>query len=127
MSERLPSTTPLNDYRLISADSHVNEPPDLWTKRVSESLRDRAPRIERFDEGDAWDDPAVWIKANPNLGISVKLDDLERKCAKAQRTAAAQSAFKRKHLNVWTSAHSPWMPMEKWDACADGFVHGPQG
>ena len=41
-------------YRLISADSHVNEPPDLWTARVPAALRDRAPRIERFEEGDAW-------------------------------------------------------------------------
>ena len=41
-------------YRLISADSHVNEPPDLWLDRVPAALRGRAPRIERFDEGDAW-------------------------------------------------------------------------
>ena len=32
----------------------MNEPPDLWRDRVPASLRDRAPRIERFDEGDAW-------------------------------------------------------------------------
>jgi len=49
-------------YRLISADSHVNEPPGLWAERVPARFRDRAPRIERFDEGDAWvlegvDDP----------------------------------------------------------------------
>ncbi|MEO8693322.1 MAG: amidohydrolase family protein [Acidimicrobiales bacterium] len=41
-------------YRLISADSHVNEPPDLWTARVPAAFRDRAPRIEQFPEGDAW-------------------------------------------------------------------------
>ena len=41
-------------YRLISADSHVNEPPDLWTARVPAAMRDRAPRIEHFAEGDAW-------------------------------------------------------------------------
>jgi predicted TIM-barrel fold metal-dependent hydrolase len=41
-------------YRLISADSHVNEPPDLWTSRVPARYRERAPRIERFDQGDAW-------------------------------------------------------------------------
>ncbi len=41
-------------YRLISGDSHVNEPGDLWTKRVPAAMRDRAPRIESFDEGDAW-------------------------------------------------------------------------
>jgi uncharacterized protein len=41
-------------YRLISADSHVNEPGDLWTARVPAEFRDRSPRIERFEEGDAW-------------------------------------------------------------------------
>jgi predicted TIM-barrel fold metal-dependent hydrolase len=41
-------------YRLISADAHVNEPPELWTSRVSQKFRDRVPRMEHFDEGDAW-------------------------------------------------------------------------
>jgi predicted TIM-barrel fold metal-dependent hydrolase len=41
-------------YRLISADSHVNEPPDLWTTRVPAHLRERAPRIASFEQGDAW-------------------------------------------------------------------------
>ena len=42
---------PTLQYRLISADSHVNEPPDLWTSRVPAALRDRAPRIESFERG----------------------------------------------------------------------------
>jgi len=41
-------------YRLISGDSHVNEPGDLWSTRVPLEFRDRAPRIERFEQGDAW-------------------------------------------------------------------------
>lgn len=41
-------------YHLISADSHVNEPGDLWTSRVAAKFRDRVPRMERFEEGDAW-------------------------------------------------------------------------
>ena len=41
-------------YRLISADSHVTEPGDLWTSRVDARFRDRVPRIERFEKGDAW-------------------------------------------------------------------------
>ena len=36
--------------RLISADSHVVEPPDLWETRIDRKYRDRAPRIVR--EGD---------------------------------------------------------------------------
>ena len=49
MSERTRTS-----YRLISADSHVNEPGDLWTTRVAKRFVDRAPRIESFDLGDAW-------------------------------------------------------------------------
>jgi hypothetical protein len=37
----------------ISADSHVNEPPDLCRERVANRFRDRAPRIESFEHGDA--------------------------------------------------------------------------
>ena len=39
---------------LISADSHVVEPPDLWTRRVAAKHRDRAPRQVRLAQGDAW-------------------------------------------------------------------------
>jgi predicted TIM-barrel fold metal-dependent hydrolase len=44
----------MRPYRLVSADSHVVEPPDIWTRRMPARLRDRAPRQQRFDEGDAW-------------------------------------------------------------------------
>jgi predicted TIM-barrel fold metal-dependent hydrolase len=41
-------------YRLVDADTHVNEPPDLWVDRVPAKFRDRAPRMQRFEQGDAW-------------------------------------------------------------------------
>ena len=31
--------------KLISADSHVIEPPDVWTERIDPEFRDRAPRL----------------------------------------------------------------------------------
>lgn len=33
------------EYKLISADSHVSEPPDLWVTRVDKQFRERAPRL----------------------------------------------------------------------------------
>ena len=33
------------DQTLISADSHVNEPADLWLQRIDKEFRDRAPRV----------------------------------------------------------------------------------
>ena len=41
-------------YQLIDADTHVNEPPDLWIDRVPSKFKDRAPRMQRFEAGDAW-------------------------------------------------------------------------
>lgn len=46
--------TTTREYKLISADGHLNEPGDLWTSRVPAEFRDRVPRIERFERGDAW-------------------------------------------------------------------------
>lgn len=75
--------------------------------------------IFTIDEGDDWRDPAVWRKANPNLGISVKPDSLEAASRKAQAMPSAQANFLTKHLNVWVSSDSAWMDMAAWDACAD--------
>jgi predicted TIM-barrel fold metal-dependent hydrolase len=40
--------------RLISSDSHVIEPPDLWATRIAPKFRDRAPRVVQEDDGDWW-------------------------------------------------------------------------
>ncbi len=37
---------------ILSSDSHVFEPPDLWSTRIDRAFRDRAPRIERIDGAD---------------------------------------------------------------------------
>ena len=37
---------------VLSSDSHVFEPPDLWQTRIDTAFRDRAPRIERINGGD---------------------------------------------------------------------------
>jgi predicted TIM-barrel fold metal-dependent hydrolase len=35
----------MDERKLISADSHVNEPGDLWMERIDKAFRDRAPRV----------------------------------------------------------------------------------
>lgn len=70
--------------------------------------------VATIDEGDDPFDPATWAKANPNLGISVKLDDLERKAKKAQEVAGETNAFLRLHLDVWTQSVSRWLSPELW-------------
>jgi phage terminase large subunit-like protein len=67
-----------------------------------------------IDKGDRWDDPVAWAKANPNLGISVKLDDLERQAKKAAKSPSALVAFKRLRLNVRTSDTERAIDMALW-------------
>jgi predicted TIM-barrel fold metal-dependent hydrolase len=47
------------EYKLISADSHIVEPPDMYAGRIAPKFRDRAPKMERRTtptgrEYDAW-------------------------------------------------------------------------
>ncbi|HZO08089.1 MAG TPA: amidohydrolase family protein [Myxococcota bacterium] len=39
---------------MISSDSHIVEPPDLWTSRMPKRLAERAPRVVSLDDGDWW-------------------------------------------------------------------------
>ena len=42
-------------YEIISADSHIVEPPDLWEKWLDARYHDRAPKLVKDAEGgDAW-------------------------------------------------------------------------
>lgn len=46
-------------YRVISADSHIVEPPDMYSSRIEPKFRERAPQMERHRtrtgrEYDAW-------------------------------------------------------------------------
>jgi hypothetical protein len=40
--------------RIVSADSHVNPPKDLWVRDCPAQFKDTAPRVESTDMGDLW-------------------------------------------------------------------------
>jgi len=41
-------------YLMISADTHANEPGDLWTTRIEAKYRDRVPHVRIDEKGDRW-------------------------------------------------------------------------
>jgi len=75
--------------------------------------------IYTIDEEDDPFSEKAWKKANPNYGISVSPEDLERKAVKALQMASAQNNFLTKHLNVWVNADTSWMNMAEWEKCGD--------
>lgn len=92
-----------------------------YVRRILETAHDDDSYfgiIYTLDSDDDWTDPTVWQKANPNWGVSVKQDDIERKARKAMELPSAQNNFLTKHLNVWVNAATSWMEMRRWDDCA---------
>jgi len=73
--------------------------------------------IAAADEDDDWTDPVTWAKANPGLGVTIKLDYLEQECERAKNSPAYQNTFRRLHLNQWTAQEQRWLDMTAWNEC----------
>jgi len=69
--------------------------------------------IFTIDDNDDWKDSECWIKANPNLGVSVRMDFLKAQFTKALNSGGSVEVnFKTKHLNIWTDAAETWIADE---------------
>ena len=100
-------------------ESICNEKYDYACKVRDAIIEDPAflPVIYEAGADEDWTDPAVWAKANPNLGVSVRQEYLERECKRAQETPTYENTFKRLHLNLRTQQDVRWLSLEAWDAC----------
>jgi phage terminase large subunit-like protein len=92
---------------------------EIW--RYALAVRDGAikdptflPAIYAAEPEDDWTKEATWRKANPNLGVSVKLDDLRVRCQRAQDMPSEENTFRRLHLNQWTEQDTRWLRMDHW-------------
>lgn len=67
-----------------------------------------------------WSDEKLWPQANPNIGISPTWEYLRAEAEKAKDNPRREANFRRYHLNQWVSSQSRWIPVARWDLCADG-------
>jgi phage terminase large subunit-like protein len=67
---------------------------------------------------DDWRDPKVWLKACPNLGVSVTHKYLEEQVREAQGMPAKENIVKRLNFCIWTEQNDRVIPMDAWDAGA---------
>lgn len=63
-----------------------------------------------LDEGDDWKDENVWIKSNPNLGVTVKPNYIREQVRKAINSPSEEVGIKTKNLNIWCDADTVWIP-----------------
>jgi len=98
-----------------------------YAKKVRDGIIEDAtylPVIYEADPEDDWSAVENWRKANPNLGITPKLEFLQEECRRAKESAAYQNTFRRLYLNQWTEQETRWLDMDAWEACAERFDPG---
>lgn len=71
--------------------------------------------IYAADEKDDWTKKETWEKANPNLGVTVNYEFLERECKIALEVPAYENTFRRLYLNQWTEQENRAIPMHIWE------------
>ena len=60
----------MSAYKLISSDSHIFEPLDLWEKWIEPRYRDRAPHVVREEKTDQWYADGDWKFGSFNLTLA---------------------------------------------------------
>lgn len=79
--------------------------------------------IAAVDEADdPLQDEASWARANPNLGVTVNVEELREQVAKARSLPAQQNAILRLRFNRWTQQVDRWIDLDLWAANAEGSV-----
>ncbi|HYH68370.1 MAG TPA: terminase TerL endonuclease subunit, partial [Urbifossiella sp.] len=73
--------------------------------------------IATIDAEDDWLDPRAWAKANPGLGVSLKVEELSTVLKRAERQPSSQNKQKRNRLNIRTAALDAWLRLDLWDKC----------
>lgn len=110
---------------ITTAGTSLESPCYDKDKQVKEMLNGHVPNDRLFglvyelDEGDDWTDPTNFIKANPNLNVSISYDDLLAEMEVAKQVPRKVNAFKTKRLNIWVSGKAAFYNMTQWHAAAD--------
>lgn len=81
------------------------------------------PVVYGLEKGEDWEDRKVWARVNPNLGVSVKMANLEEEYHEAKESPAFQNTFRRFHLDEWVQQSVRWIDQKKWAACTGGLPY----
>lgn len=78
--------------------------------------------IYTLDDKDNYEDEDVWIKSNPNMGVSTYQADIRRQIKSIDTDPSQYTAVLTKNLNIWVDAPKQWIKKEWWDKCDYGKI-----
>ena len=107
-------TTAGSDLDSVCYEEHTYAQQVLSGEKIDTSF---FPYIRAADEDDDYDDPAVWHKANPSLGVTIPLEAFRSDHARAKRSGPAWNSFLRYRLDRWIESVSAWLDQDSWRRC----------
>ena len=72
--------------------------------------------IYTLDDNEEVNDPAMWVKSNPCLGVSLNEAYLRDQYDKMKREPSSVANIMTKHFNVWMNAAAVWIPDAQWSS-----------
>lgn len=103
-----------HDYSQRVLEGHAID--DEWFAYVcglDPEVKDADGKVIR--PADDWRDESVWVKANPNLGVSITVDYLRKQVREAEGMPAQQGIVRRLNFCEWTEQATPWLELAVWD------------
>ena len=76
-----------------------------------------APFLYMIDDPDKWDDINEIRKANPNMGVSLTVDNMLEEIAAAEQSLAQAAEFKTKVCNLKQNSSAAWMNARDVEKC----------
>lgn len=103
----------------VDMDGVCYEQREYGIKVLEEALDD--PEFFAFicelDPEDDWQDERNWRKGNPNLGVSIQVEQLRSAAQRAAAMPTEQNDFRTKRLDEWCQQQTRWLNMNDWLAC----------
>ena len=76
-----------------------------------------APFLYMIDDPDKWDNISEIAKANPNLGVSLTVDNMLEEIAAAEQSLSQAAEFKTKVCNLKQNASTAWLNAKDVNLC----------
>jgi hypothetical protein len=84
------------------------------TRRRGERQSNSSRCIYAAEPEDDWTSPETWRKANPNLGVSIREEDIAAGVREGQRDSRLRKHVQAVAPEFWTEQDVRWLSLESW-------------
>ena len=111
------TTTPQSDTNTVYYETREHFRYGLEGALSAEYIERMFGLIYAMEKDDDIYDQSIWLKANPNLGVSVREDYLQGRLDAIVSSPSKASNIRMLNFGYWESSTSKWINVLEWDNC----------